>query len=335
MARPNPSNYFEYIIRDADSYGAVLSEANLEIFQLEPGRLTGRHVRLDLPGGQISYVETNLRLRGCGTFPKLWTLSVILKSTTRSLQHGIELRTGSLVIHRPGVEHDGVYGRNFKVVCFTIRDKVLAKHIRRLSPQIQDAMRQPWSVYEPPPNLRQRIINHFAEAVSIIQSDPRVRNSRPALAKFEEELVCDFLEAVAQQFPTHSTGTDERAAAMVRKIDLGVKKSLLVRSSVAGLWAACEVPRRTMYRAFQNSMGMGPVTYLRRVRLNGARRALQRKRGRSTTVTDVALEFGFWHLVRFAAQYNELFGESPNETLHRAQPPHGVDDVSDDRFSVR
>jgi hypothetical protein len=85
-----------------------------------------------LPGGQFSYVETSLALRGNGTFSNRWTLSVILESTTRSRQHGIEVRPGSLVIHRPNVEHDAVYGRNFKVACFSIRDEVLAKQSLQL-----------------------------------------------------------------------------------------------------------------------------------------------------------------------------------------------------------
>jgi hypothetical protein len=73
MANPKPSNYFEYVIRDADSYRAVFSGANWQISQLEPGRLSGRHVRLALPDGEFSYVETSLPLRGCGTFSNLWT----------------------------------------------------------------------------------------------------------------------------------------------------------------------------------------------------------------------------------------------------------------------
>jgi AraC family ethanolamine operon transcriptional activator len=317
MPKPEPLSYSEYIISDADSYGAVLSGANLEISQLEPGCLSGRHVRLSLPGGQFSCVETSLPLRGNGTFPNMWTLSVILESSTRSRQHGIEVRAGSMVIHRPGVEHDGVYGRNFKVACFTVHDEVLAKQFPQLHPQLQDAMRRPWSVFEPPAGSRQEIIGHFAEAAAIVQLDPQVRNSRLAVAKFEEELVCDFLEAVEQQLPAHSIGLERRTAAMVRQIDEYAQKSLLVSSSVAELCAACEVPRRTLNRAFQDAVGMGPATYLRRVRLNSVRRALQRSAG-STTVTDVALEFGFWHLGRFAEQYNELFGESPHVTLLRA-----------------
>jgi methylphosphotriester-DNA--protein-cysteine methyltransferase len=318
MANPKSSNYFEYIIRDADSYRSMLSGTNLEIFQLEPGRLTGRHVRLGLPSGEFSYIETNLPLRGGGHFSNLWTLSLILQSKTRSLQHGIEVRAGSLIIHGPGAEHDGVYGRNSKLVCFGQRDEVLTKHIRRLPRKLQDAIRQPWSVFEPPAASRQDVIAHFAEAAAIIQSEPRVRNSRRALANFEEELVRDFLQAFAQQFPSHCVERDRRAAAMVRRVDDAVQKSRRADATVVELCADCEVPRRTLDRAFQHAVGMGPATYLRRARLNRARCALENASNRSTTVTDIAFELGFWHLGRFAEQYHELFGEPTNETRRRA-----------------
>ena len=319
MLKPEPSKYFEHIIRDADSYGAMLSEADLEISQIGPGCLSGRHVRLGLPGGQFSYVETNLALRGNGSFSNRWTLSVVLESAALSRQNGVEVRRGSLVIHQPSAEHDAVYGPDFKVACVSVQQEVLAKHFRQLDPQVQDAvLRRPWSVFEPSPSMRQGTIKHFAEAAAIILSAPRVRNSGPAMAKFEEELVSDFLESVERQFPAAPIETDERATAMVRQIDEDLRKSPLINSSVADLCATYEVPRRTLTRAFQERLGMGPATYLRRVRLNAARRALQRRSLRPATVADVALEFGFWHLGRFAEQYNELFAELPHETLHRA-----------------
>lgn len=318
------TDYFEYVIRDADSYATVLSGANVEISQLEAGRLRGRHVRLTLPDGQFSYVETGLSLRGTGSFPNLWTFSVILDSRTRSLQHGVEVRAGSLLIHRPGAEHDGVYGRNFKVACFNLRDDVFAKHFPQLHLQFQDRKLQPCSVFEPSADLRLKIIKHFATGAAIIRSNSQVRSSPIAVAMFEEELICDFVKAVEEHLPEHSTGVEQRAASMVRQIDQYAHKSLMVNSSVIELCAACDVPRRTLNRAFQNALGMGPATYLRRVRLNGARRALQHRNTGAMSVTDVALGLGFWHLGRFAEQYLELFGESPHETLRRPNKSVGT-----------
>jgi len=323
MIKPQPSNYLEYIIQDADSYGAVLSDADLEISQIEPGCLSGRHLRFGLPSGQFSYIETSLALRGNGTFSNRWTLSVVLESTTTSRQHGIEVRPGSLVIHQPNAEHDAVYGRNFKVACVAVHEDVLAKYFGQLDPQVEDAMRRPWSVFEPSSTSRQETIEHFAEGAAIIRFAPQVRSSRDAVAKFEDELVCDFLGAVEEQFPAPSIETDQRAAAMVRQIEEDVRKSLLISSSVAELCAAYEVPRRSLNRAFQDVLGIGPATYLRRVRLNGARRALQRS-PRSATVADVGFKFGFWHLGRFAEQYAEFFGELPHQTLRRANSGIGM-----------
>ena len=37
--------------------------------------------------------------------------------------------------------------------------------------------------------------------------------------------MCDFLETVEQQFPAHPIETDQRAAAMVRQVDEGVRIS--------------------------------------------------------------------------------------------------------------
>lgn len=121
------STWWKASLTDVESYSTVLRGADMEIAQLEPGPLRGHHMRVGLPGGEISWVQTNLPLRGGGRFPSgLWTLSVITRTASRSLQHGVEVRTGSLIYHRPGEKHDGIYGRDFSVVCLCMREYVRA-----------------------------------------------------------------------------------------------------------------------------------------------------------------------------------------------------------------
>ena len=81
---------------------------------------------------------------------------------------------------------------------------------------------------------------------------------------------------------------------------------------------ALNISRRTLYRAFHDLLGVSPKAYLRLKNMSAARARLLDAASQPTTVTQVALDHGFWELGRFAGAYRAMFGESPSETL-RAQ----------------
>jgi len=62
-----------------------------------------------------------------------------------------------------------------------------------------------------------------------------------------------------------------------------------------------------------------PKQYLQATRLGCVRKELCRN-GSAVKITDVAAEWSFWHMGKFAADYRRQFGELPSETLRRAQP---------------
>lgn len=79
------------------------------------------------------------------------------------------------------------------------------------------------------------------------------------------------------------------------------------------------VSRRVLQYSFQDLLNINPVSYLRLLRLNGARRELVNAGGRPVQVKDVVANWGFWHLSRFSSEYKKIFNELPSETLSRAK----------------
>jgi AraC family ethanolamine operon transcriptional activator len=75
------------------------------------------------------------------------------------------------------------------------------------------------------------------------------------------------------------------------------------------------VSPRQLYRSFHAEVGMSPAKYLRRYCLTRARFELLAADPGETTVTRVALSWGFWELGRFSVEFRKLFGESPSQTL--------------------
>jgi AraC family ethanolamine operon transcriptional activator len=312
--------FLDYEITDAESYATVLRGADVEISQLEPGPLRGHHLRVGLPSGDISWVVTNLPLRGHGRFPSgVWTLSVVMRSASLSLQHGVEVRPGCPFYHRPGAEQDGIYGRGFSVVCLGMREEFFAETVRNEFPELSDRLGQRWRVYEPAEGKRRELIAQFEQAATVLRSDERVRRSSTAKAVMQDELLAAFLEALAEGITPPPMLALSQAAALVRRAEELARESDGRSLWVGDLCVGCGVPRRTLNHAFQQVLGMGPATYLRRLRLNQVRRSLRQPgaNGEPTSVAEIALDHGFWHPSRFSSQYRELFGESPRESARR------------------
>lgn len=75
------------------------------------------------------------------------------------------------------------------------------------------------------------------------------------------------------------------------------------------------VSERTLQYAFRSYVDMSPLAYLRLRRLNRVRATLRASDPQTTTVTAVAMRFGFLHLGRFALDYKQFFDELPSATL--------------------
>ncbi|MCP4286173.1 MAG: AraC family transcriptional regulator [Gammaproteobacteria bacterium] len=72
-----------------------------------------------------------------------------------------------------------------------------------------------------------------------------------------------------------------------------------------------------MSRAFEKKYETSPMSFVRQRRLDACFARLRGSEPGTTTVTDVALMYGFNHVGKFAIAFRKAFGESPSASLKK------------------
>lgn len=156
----------------------------------------------------------------------------------------------------------------------------------------------------------------FMSLFEKVAADPSLLSNPHSRSALKRSALAIVLELLAH--PEEST--ESRATTRVGNWQLASRTRALIEDSpdcpmsVVELALRLGVSRRTVQYACQDALGIKPVSYLRAIRLSGARKEMRHAR----SVSEAATRWGFWHFGRFAREYRAMFGELPSETLkHR------------------
>lgn len=84
--------------------------------------------------------------------------------------------------------------------------------------------------------------------------------------------------------------------------------------SINALAKAANMSLTHFRRVFCTLLGIAPVKYISRLRLNEARKRLENT---DDTITDIAVSTGFWDQSHFVKSFKQTFGETPNSYRKR------------------
>jgi AraC family ethanolamine operon transcriptional activator len=85
--------------------------------------------------------------------------------------------------------------------------------------------------------------------------------------------------------------------------------------TITELCDAANISERTLEYAFRERYGMTPKKFSLVYRLNRVRRQLRNTEPGAALVSEIARQYGFWHMSQFATDYRRQFGELPSATL--------------------
>ena len=153
-------------------------------------------------------------------------------------------------------------------------------------------------------------------ALDDIEAGGALFRSPLAATHFEQTLIAGLLGAQ----PNNRQAVAPPETACPRVVRAVVD---LIEAEPQRAWRLAELARhagvsaRTLQEAFQRELGMTPLERLRSARIARARADLLAADPATVSVTDIAAQWGFFHLGRFAQAYRATYQELPSQTLKR------------------
>ena len=156
--------------------------------------------------------------------------------------------------------------------------------------------------------------------LNLLDDTERCRPEFSFQASFSQQLVRETVQMIAQStlLPADPGNKLMRRLA-VQRASRYVDAHLSERITLADLCRAAGARSRTLEYGFLQCYDVGPMSFLRKMRLSRVRRELSRTPSSAASVAASARRWHFSHMGQFSRDYRLQFGESPSRTLARAR----------------
>jgi len=294
--------------------------------QMKPGRFIGTTRRLGWPNLQF-FLETSTVVLNCSGVA--WAGSYMF-TFPREMQ-GTSTFNGQLWTPEDIVVAKGDREHNALLPPFTVMALAIScEALRDYMWTVEHVDVRGWLDHGPlivkNPEMIRRVGAQLTALLEACFSDPNLAS----YPQTRSDIMQQVLGAVAplvgvNQRPPRPTLSSFGHTQVVKRAREYILSHIDTPLQIIDVCRALRVSRRTLQYSFQEVLGINPASYLRVLRLNGARKDLL-NRGPSglLQIKDVVPRWGFWHLSRFSAEYRQLFGELPSATLRsnaRQSPP--------------
>ena len=171
----------------------------------------------------------------------------------------------------------------------------------------------------PPAPVVSRLLQLHEAAGHLAKTAPDIL-AKPEVARaIEEALVEAMILCLTEGHSDDVRNVHRHRARVMRRLEEVLTSTPDRPLYMPQLCATVGASYTTLHDCCQEYLGMSPKRYLWLRRMQLVRRVLQSADAEKTTVTEIATDYGFWELGRFAVAYRSLFGEAPSVALRR--PP--------------
>lgn len=306
-----------------EELNAAVQGARSEVVQLDPGRVSGYISHMSIDGLPVNVGAFSLGVRSRGVLSNDRITIGMLTSTNDRVTHwSREMHVGDVLVTPPGVEYGGRYygGASFATISLAHSDIVASFGNE---PEICDPVTWQKNHFRAVPDPA-----FIPRVVEILQNTTKMHATLTDDAvRFWRRAIIEVMTApVLQNMPADDEGALPSASRIFQEVEHYIDGRAATPVHVSQVCSRLKLSRRSLHRAFHDSVGIGPVTFLRRKRLCAVHSTLLGSDSEITTIAEVAMQHGFVNLGRFSGYYRAMFGEYPSQTLAKpARLKHAAD----------
>ena len=310
-----------YELTDPGAAGDDIEILDQDVVHLGSEPFSARRVIVNLNKSMFVYHSVSHRVRSRTRLHPAMMALLVVGPKSRASVDGRDVDSNVLLIGEPGVEVEIVTDDRYESIAFMITPEEFIQHLHQRGRK--EAFRMPqgtdmWQSSKPDLGELFNIGKRLAETAT---SEPTLLNDHDDVrAAAHNELIEWYLAAlnvVEHSEPSRVDQTSQRYSRIVKTAQTYVMEQHGVGYSVTDLCEVTSTSERTLQYAFRKILDMTPIEYLIRLRLHRVQQDLLKANPKSTTVSRIAVNWGFWHLGEFSTAYKSCFDEMPSETLNR------------------
>jgi AraC family ethanolamine operon transcriptional activator len=303
---------------DFDDLARLFASWGGEFLQMSRGAFQGR-IRV-LGGARIRLfqVQVNQALLTRGVDATDYVTCIpITPRNERTLWHDRRLRRGQLLVKPPSVPYENQVQRDTAFQTLLASRTAVLEAGRALSGHAAEPGIDVWAGHTPPPPVMRRLTQFMGQVLAASPRSPSLLGG-PGGEETEDQCLRLLVDALlAPEVVPPARLRIHARAALVRRAQALMQDALHAGQALRAqdLCTAVGASDRILRRAFHETFGVGPIAYLRLLRMHAAREALKAARGGAAGVTQIAAAYGFHRAGAFAVEYRRQFGEAPSATL--------------------
>lgn len=300
-----------------ESFAQLVQGLGLDFQQLDCGQFQAYLHQIAFPDILISEARFNRILRQRGTLPEgMRTFVIMTTGGTPFVWQNQKVTQNSIVVFPQEADLDAASLAGFHVYTLSVSERVIAARLREeVQPKLCARLKK-GGVLEVNPEKIQGL-RYFMESLSAeTDYNPKLLGQHDFQKRIRWELTDHIFGILRVGEESRPTMPFQKHTRLIENIETWLSETGYEHHSINELCRVFQVNERTLRRIFSARYGVSPKQYLLAMRLNGARKWLCRSDPLTTRVSDIANDWGFWHIGKFAGFYRRQFGELPSETLN-------------------